>query len=603
LPPAPPPRPWERPLDDKFAGNEYVWEKILNDVRRLKPGQIHYWRYFTLNHLAAAGATLGELELHRRALAKAVNHLSRALQPFKLRAVDPPDNLVFAVDLREVEWLRQPLTRIAGRRDGPPAVLKLFDLLLLEYPYAVVPKDSRTFDQLAEEFLVPAKQIRPVAALRADWFVSVATQPPLYAELLQLPGTLEELEESLGVRAAADVEGGTARRAGVRCSGETDRARVVERHPFRYKRVLKNGAYWKAFDGPSGAVLEDILRDPVNLKWFGGAALFSLQNGLYGYLRFDAGGRRSDAADRWGRNGLSCLCCHATGIRRFTDEAHAVLARQPGIDRDAALRLYPTRDEMNDLLEEDANRFAEALTRVLGRRQDREPLGPVSRRFLDELDLRAAAAELGFAEPVKLAERLRAPALAALGLAQLAEGRTVRRDAWEDVYGRAAHALRLGTPVIPLDGLTHGDFPAGGQPFAIALKTNRSDNIFDTGEKPELSVVNDSERPLFIELIRTNARGEKALLTSAPVRLPPGETYRLSPEAQAKLVPAGSGKVQVTLFAADEEFPGGELLRGKELADRVVHRFYTLADKFGKRIAVGFEPTRFVKRTLEVEIR
>jgi serine/threonine-protein kinase len=58
----------------------------------------------------------------------------------------------------------------------------------------------------------------------------------------------------------------------------------------------------------------------------------------------------------------------------------------------------------------------------------------------------------------------------------------------------------------------------------------------------------------------------------------------------------------VTVFASDQEFPAGEVIRGKDVADRVVHRFYTLDQEAG-RIRVQADPVRIVKRTIEIETR
>src|SRR5581483_8444850 len=72
-----------KPAEDKkdppfkhIAGVDHVLKHILTDVRRLSTEQRRFVRYFSLNHLLAAGATSEELERQRLALALAVNHLS-----------------------------------------------------------------------------------------------------------------------------------------------------------------------------------------------------------------------------------------------------------------------------------------------------------------------------------------------------------------------------------------------------------------------------------------------------------------------------------------------------------------------------------------------
>ena len=214
------------------AGVEVVLEAILQDVRRLPEEVRPFARYFSLNHLLAAGASPEELELHRDALAKAINHLSWQKGLVRPEPIEPT-RTVFRVDFRDLGWHQHPFERIVDGKPAGPSRLNLFDLALLEYPYGVVPEDSETFDRLATEFLGPAGQVRPIPFVRADWFVSTATQPPLYEDFLQLPFTLKELQRRLDVDVEADLRDGRARRAGMTVSDVSRNNRAVERHPAR----------------------------------------------------------------------------------------------------------------------------------------------------------------------------------------------------------------------------------------------------------------------------------------------------------------------------------------------------------------------------------
>ena len=108
------------------------------------------------------------------------------------------------VDIRKLGWDQQPFERPQDE-EMLPSTVNLFDLALLEYPYGILYEDSETFDRLKEEFLVPAGQVRPIPYLRADWFVSTATQPPLYEDFFQMPFELAKLEECLGVNSEANL--------------------------------------------------------------------------------------------------------------------------------------------------------------------------------------------------------------------------------------------------------------------------------------------------------------------------------------------------------------------------------------------------------------
>src|SRR5262245_3419141 len=240
----------DRPLKD-VAGVDYVLKKILAHVRAVPAGDRPFLRFFSINHVLTAGATADRLADHRAALAKAINHLSREPRLVRPKSIDAPVDTVFAIDIRELGWHRKPFRTNSGDKEVP-SDLTIFDLALLDYPYAIAYADSDTFDRLTEEFLAPANQVRPVPYVRADWFCSIVTQPPLYEDFLQLPFTLAELEKDLGVDVESDLAAGTAPRAGMTVSGVSRNNRVVERHAGR------TGMYWKSFDfrtskGPENA--------------------------------------------------------------------------------------------------------------------------------------------------------------------------------------------------------------------------------------------------------------------------------------------------------------------------------------------------------------
>jgi mono/diheme cytochrome c family protein len=593
------------------VGIDYVLKKILAHVRNVPVDDRRYVRYFSINHLLTGGATRAELDLQRDALAKAINHLSWEPTLVRPTPIDEPVNSVFAVDIRKLGWQRQPFQCLRDGRLAGKSEVNLFDLVLLEYPYAALYEDSETFDRLTEEFLQPTGQVRPIPYVRADWFSSVVTQTPLYEDLLQLPHQLRELEALLGVDVDANLADHVARRAGMTVSGVSRNNRIVERHPAR------NGAYWKSLDFRTSKGPENMFKDPVRLKPTGGEVIFNLPNGLQGYLLANGNGDRLDAApteivtdkfaeDKTVRNGLACMRCHDQGMKSFEDTVRPAIQRLPGsttIDKRETLQLYAEKAEMDRLLKEDAGRFLGALERALGKPQDREPLIPVSQRFLDApLQLPAASAELGLSSPDGLQHLFRSPQFASLGLVPLAVNGVVRRDMWEDYYDQVVRHLGLGVPVVPLDGLTRTDYQLPPPRFQVELKTSKKNNVFEPGDVLVIFVNNPSDRDLFIELIGTSARGQKVVLAPAGTCVKARQQFRHPSGDQVIRIQGGLGKEQITLFACDTPFPAGELLRGKGVADRFVHPFYQWR-RDGKRLELPFDPSRMVKKTLEIETR
>jgi mono/diheme cytochrome c family protein len=588
--------------DTNRRGAEYVVSEILDHVRRLKEDERPFVRYFSLNHLLTAGATPEQMELHRQALTKALNHLTWEKALVQPRSIDAAAS-VFAVDIRQLGWDKQPFRKWAHGKDVGRAEFNVFDLLLLEYPYGIFYEDSDAFERLTREFLVPTGQVRPIPFVRADWFASVATLPPLYHDLLQLPYDLPSLEKRLDVDADGNFANRRVRRAGLVVSGVSRNNRVVEYHP---------GGYWKSYDFRTGKTLENVLRDPIELRPAGGEIIFPLPNGLQGYFVVDAKGTRIDAAvteivvdkfasDQTVRNGLSCMRCHDQGMKGFADTVRPAVERlkgNPGFDRRLALSLYPEPAEMQKLLDEDGGRFRDALKKALGKAPAAEPLTPVSRRYLDgPISAESAAGELGLADPAALAAAVRLPAFTQFGLAPLGTEGVVRRDAWEDDFDEVVRNLGLGVPIVPIDGVTRREV---SRPLAhqVVLRTNRKGNTFEPGDEVTIIVENRSKETLYIELTGTSVKGEIAPLTHEPVGVAPGGTYQYGPLK----VKGWLGKEQITLYGAARPYPGGTLLRGKDLGDRFVHPAYLVRHQ-NKHFRVEFDAGFLFKKTIDVETR
>jgi serine/threonine-protein kinase len=584
-------------------GADYVLQSVLNDVRQLAEADRKSVRYFSLTHLLAGGITKDELAQHRDALARAVNFLSWKRTLVRPVAVEPT-HTVFRIDLRSLGWDRALL------RKGQESGHSLFDLALLEYPYGVLVPQSAAYQALLREYVGPAGLVRPVPCVRADWFVSVATQPPLYHDFLGLPATLGELERLLGVDAEADVRESRAVRGGVVTSGVSRNNRVVERHAAQY------GAHWKSFDFRTSQGPENIFEDPVDLHPAGGEMIFALPNGLHGYFICNGKGERIDAAptgivvdanasDRVVRNGLSCMRCHDRGIKTFSDAVRPTLLKASGataFDRAQALRLYPEQAALDRLLKTDEEAFAAALRRLHGAAPAGEPLRPVSRRYLDEpLGLDVVAAELGRPEARGLEDRFRLPAFARTGLAPLATGEKVHRDAWEADFDRAVRPLRAGVPVVPLDAVTRPNHEPAEAPFELEVRTNKRGNTFDPGEEMVLFV--KATRDVSIEVVGTSARGRQVVLVPAGTRIRAGQEFRFPPQGKKVKVPRGAGQEQITVIAAEAPFAGGEVLTAAGAADRMVHPFHVVTTGRGTEVRFALDAEQTVKKTIAVETR
>src|SRR5206468_12213404 len=129
---------------------------------------------------------------------------------------------------------------------------------------------------------------------------------------------------------------------------------------------------------PLGPVLPDHPFPRLAFEHDGGEIIFSLPNGLQGYLLVDGKDNRidegptsvvSDSLKTSGTaaivTGTSCMACHKHGMIPFTD----TLRQGTAVAGDAWLKvqqLYPPPEKMNDLLRKDTARFLRALEPVIG---------------------------------------------------------------------------------------------------------------------------------------------------------------------------------------------------------------------------------------------
>ncbi|MEZ6126045.1 MAG: hypothetical protein R3C49_23200 [Planctomycetaceae bacterium] len=594
--------PTEENRESAFAGVvgvEYVLKQILAYHRSLPESTAKNMRYFSCNHLLTRGATREELNVQRDALAKAINHLTYERDPVPIEIVDGETATVFAVDTRKLGWHSAKLNAVEAFVSDIES-LTIYDLLLLEYPYGIAYDDSDTFRHLVTEFMKPAKFVRHIPVLRSDWFCSVATQPFLYHDIMQMPFTVQELEKNIiGVDAAEDLKHQKVARGAVVLSGVSRNNRAAERYPSSH------GAYWKSVDYATNKGEENIFRDPLNLHGVGGEMIFNLPNGLQGYYLADAIGRRLNAGpteivtdkfaeDHIVRNGISCLRCHDRGMKPFKDAVRPAVEKLPGnlgFSKREILELYPPQEELAALLKKDGDRFMAAMEKVLGHPQEHEPLTPVTRRFLeDPLSLSTVSGELGLADSADLAAVFRSRQFASLGLLPLAAKGAVRRDTWEDDFDQIVRELGLGEPVIPLDGETRQNYAPLSQGPDVTLTTTRGSRFFAAGDEIAVIVKNTGRLPIFIELIGTGTKGEKVVLLPAGTKVESGEQARF-PDTGTLTVKSGIGQESITVFASEKEFAPGIHFKGSNVTDRYVH----------ENVASGKSP--IVKKTLLVETR
>ena len=437
--------------DIDFITTEEMLRTIESHVASLAPFDRTFARYFTSTHLYNAGETTETLRAYQRALSKLVNSLSWGRKVIKPQPIDPQAT-IFYIDLRDYEWERGT---------------NRWTLIEQTYPYKNN-FEAPTQTHLHEKLMNLRQEMNcEMPFIHIDWFLATASLPPLYHDILDLPLTDRELEAELDVDVVENIRNAAGKRvwrAGFNDSGVSNHNRIVERHLSRY------GAYWKSYDFAGSVGSKNIFTHPLNFTHDGGEIIFNLPNGLQAYYLLDAGGTRLDAApinivrnpaasDPTVRNGLSCIGCHTEGMKTFEDQVRGVVDQNenPPFDKDRALRLYVEKTVMDALVEEDTDRYREALEKTGDVFGGIEPVQRFYEAFQRPLDAAHAAAAVGLRTEVFLGKIRESTSLQNLGLLVL-ENATVKRDTWTEQFHEVVFAL---------------DFPEKSQEIPVEQQTER----------------------------------------------------------------------------------------------------------------------------------
>ncbi len=426
---------WEKPaakIARRFIGDAEIVRNIRADLEAAGERDRRFLRYYSIVHLYNANVPDSELDGYRIGLSKLVNSLSMNREIAVPLPVDSTKTL-FRIDLRDLNWSFDTWKRVVDA-----------------YPYGIetVTPDLQRVKALSGSQL---------AYIKADWFVATASAPPLYHDILELPNTVQELEKKLGLDLARDIEQEkNVQRGGVRNSGVSRNNRVVERHLSSF------GAYWRSFDFSSNIGEQNIFQNPLQFKAAGGEIIFNLPNGMQAYYLTTGEGKRLDKGpvgivfDRNNPdspevvNGRSCMSCHYAGMKNLTDEVRPMLEsiRTAPYDLDKALALYQKQDRLDASLKQDADRFGQAIRRSGGQSSAdfrTEPVYALSQKYVAELNLALAAAEVGVSTAEFTARVQASRKLVDLSFGQLLAPRGgIKRDLWEKVFHDAFKEVRGG---------------------------------------------------------------------------------------------------------------------------------------------------------------
>jgi mono/diheme cytochrome c family protein len=421
-----------------------LYETLVDDLRTFDSDDRESIRYVTLTNRYNAGLCGPALQRDRFALAKMLNMLSTETSISAPTAIDD-EELIYRIDLRDYDWDRE--VDVGGQqfRDGWEAIIS-------QNPYAI-PFEGNEADTLRDDTLTD------VPVMTADSMLAVATIGDLYYGLIDV-----DVNQSLGNFIANDLgidiednfDDSDVIRAGTTRSAISREDRVVERHELGRRQ----GVFWQSFDFAADDAGNSIFADPFGFNQGGTEAIFSLPNGLLGFIIADDNDNIVSETnllldtfqdDFVVRTSISCSNCHAQGFNQVTDEVRSfVIDNRIRFQRDEfelVEDIYLEPLDFANVINADSQVYRRALEAAGVPLAGGDPVANGFVRFNDKVDLATAAGELGVSEEV-LEDNLN---LLDPQLIQLRDI-TVDRDEFTDFYEESLCTLQGIAENRPEDG-------------------------------------------------------------------------------------------------------------------------------------------------------
>jgi mono/diheme cytochrome c family protein len=436
------PQFWDLPPQDDCSksGQLFGFDELYADVadniaREDAEDQVNI-RYIALTNRFTAGVCADTaLDNDRQALIKMVNSLSNQTRVVAPEAINT-DRTIYKIDLRDYGWDR------AISVNGT-AFTDVWEAIAGNNAYAV----QFTGDD-ADRAIEDAGTNFPV--MLADSMLDAATIGNLYYAIIEVDvaQTIDDfILNQLQVDVVADLDEGDLVRAGTTKSRISRQDRVVERHDIN----IRAGALWQSFDFEDDQN-ESIFEDPFAFNEGGREAIFTLQNGLLGFIIADDAGAIVEDSDILAVTSVSCSGCHSTGFIPVVDEVRSLsLANRIALKFDNQEvedleDLYPTPTEFAQIVADDSTNFyTRALDQLKLPTRGGDPISSVFLRFDRDMSIKDAAGDLGLT-PDDLLRNLREinPVLTVL------DGGVIDRDDFTKFYVDSLCILSASNQNAPL---------------------------------------------------------------------------------------------------------------------------------------------------------
>jgi serine/threonine-protein kinase len=384
------------------------FDELYQDINRDLSGEDNddtvFFRYISLTNRFTAGQCTEALEKDRQGLAKMMNMLSINASIEAPTPVNSEETL-YRIDLRDFDWDRA--INVEGN-----AFNDVWEAIAANNPYAVEfvgdDADDAKADTATDFPVMFADQMMDVAIIGNLYYaiIDVDVNQPL----------ADFIANELAIDVVANLEDEESIRAGTTKSRISRQDRLVQRDDIE----VRGGALWQSFDFEDDAN-ESIFEDPFGFAAGGTEAIFTLPNGMLGFIiadENDAIVEDSDILLDTNQNNfraitsVSCSNCHATGLIPVVDEVRDITlgnARALQLNRDEIEQLegiYVSPQEFARVVQEDSQGFYQRALQLADLPiQGGDPVSSVFLRFDQDVRIEDAAGDLGLT-PDDLADNL-----------------------------------------------------------------------------------------------------------------------------------------------------------------------------------------------------
>jgi len=384
---------------------DQLYRAVSEDLSGEDPDDQINFRYVALTNRFTAGVCADtSMDRDRQALTKLVNALSTETSLQEPLAINS-DRTIYRLDLRDYNWDRA--IDVADGAGGVTNFTDVWEAIAANNAFAV-----QFTGNDADQAIQDSGTNFPV--MFADSMLDASSVGNLYYAIIDVDvnQTIDDfIANDLQIDVQANLEDGDQVRAGTTKSRISRQDRVVQRDEIENRA----GVLWQSFDFADDQN-ESIFEDPFGFNEGGREAIFTLPNGMLGYIIADDQGaivEDSDILLDTSQNNfraltsVSCSGCHSTGFIPVVDEV-----KQLSLDNAIALQfnrdeveqlqdLYPDPTEFATIVAQDSSDFYQrALDNLKLPTKGGDPVSAYFLQFDRDMRLSDAAGDLGVSPDV-----------------------------------------------------------------------------------------------------------------------------------------------------------------------------------------------------------